>query len=253
MPGSCRRGELPSEAEGSPPISILEDPRFTKPLYTVSEAASYLGVPTSTFATWAHGYERRTAEGRSVRGKPLLSTVGRRGLTVPFVGLAEGMVLLAFRETGLPLQRIRPALQRLAEDQNLAHALASENLYTDGAEILYDYAQEHGEKQVRLLTVVRNQQRVFHEVIEQYLQRITYRDGWAGRVALPTTRDPILVADPERAFGQPLFVNGGARLRDVMSRVRAGEPLKAVATDYGVPFEDAKAALAEATSSASAA
>lgn len=30
--------------------------RFRTPLYTVREAARYLDVPVSTFATWAHGY-----------------------------------------------------------------------------------------------------------------------------------------------------------------------------------------------------
>jgi hypothetical protein len=49
-------------------------------------------------------------------------------LTIPFVGLAEGMVLAAFRETGLPLQRIRPALERLEPEMGLEHALASEHL-----------------------------------------------------------------------------------------------------------------------------
>jgi hypothetical protein len=85
------------------------------------------------------------------------------------------MVLAAFRETGLPLQRVRPALEQLRAESELEHALASDRLYTDGAEVLYDYARAHGDKQLRLLTVVRSGQRVFHEVIERYLTRITYR------------------------------------------------------------------------------
>lgn len=219
----------------------------------MSEAASYLGVPTSTFATWARGYERRPEGRQPVMGKPLLTTVGRGALTVPFIGLAEGMVLAAFRETGLPLQRIRPALDRLRQEGELQHALASEHLFTDGAEILYGYAKAQGEKQIRLLTVVRSGQHVFHEVIEHYLTRIAYRDGWAASVTLPTTERPILVANPDVGFGQPLFAFGGARLRDVASRVGAGEPIESVADDFGVPIEDIRAALAEATSTATAA
>jgi len=38
--------------------------RFDVPLYSVAEAARYLGVPTSTFASWAHGYVRRPPPGR---------------------------------------------------------------------------------------------------------------------------------------------------------------------------------------------
>lgn len=180
----------------------------------------------------------------------MLTSVGGHGLTVPFIGLAEGMVLAAFRDTGLPLQRIRPALQRLADEHPLGHALASRRLFTDGAEIVYDHARTNGDKQLRLLTVVRTGQRVFHDVIERYLKRIEYTGEWAARLVLPITEEPILVADPKRAFGQPVFVHGGARLTDVRSRIQAGEPARAVAVDYGVALGDVLAALASSTAAA---
>jgi len=217
---------------------------FEKPLYTVTEAAACVGIPRSTFDTWVRGYLRRPAGRSAVHGHPLLTSVPGPGLTIPFIGLAEGMVLAAFRETGLPLQRIRPALDRLRAEHELEHALASEHLYTDGAEVLYDYARAHGDKQLRLLTVVRSGQRVFHEVIERYLSRITYQGGWAARLVLPITEEPLLVVDPERAFGQPVFLHGGARLLDVRGRIEAGEDEAAVARDYGVPLDDVRAALA---------
>ena len=223
---------------------------FDKPLYTVTEAAAYVGVPRSTFDTWVRGYLRRPTGHNAVQGEPLLTSVAGHGLTIPFVGLAEGMVLAAFRETGLPLQRIRPALERLRAEHEFEHALASEHLYTDGAEVLYDYARAHSDKQLRLLTVVRSGQRVFHEVIERYLTRITYEGGWAVRLVLPITEEPLIVADPERAFGQPVFIHGGARLVDVRGRISAGEDEVAVAQDYGVPLEDIRAALAPPASAA---
>ncbi|HEY3670037.1 MAG TPA: DUF433 domain-containing protein [Acidimicrobiia bacterium] len=220
------------------------DPRFTRPLYTVTEAASYLGVPRSTFDTWVRGYVRRPAGRKPVAGEALLTSVPGGRLTIPFVGLAEGMVLAAFRETGLPLQRIRPALERLDQEMGLEHALASRHLYTDGAELLFDYAKSQRDKQLGLLTVVRSGQRVFHDVIDQYLKRIEYDGGWAIRLALPITEESILVADPERAFGQPIFIHGAARLADVIGRIEAGEDELEVAEDYGVPLDDVHAALA---------
>lgn len=154
------------------------------------------------------------------------------------------MVLAAFRETGLPLQRIRPALERLEQQMGIEHALASRHLYTDGAEVLFDYAEAQRDKQLRLLTVVRSGQRVFHDIIEQYLKRIEYEGGWASRLGLPITDEELLVADPQRAFGQPIFIHGGARLVDVIGRIEAGEDKAAVAEDYGVPLTDVKAVLA---------
>jgi uncharacterized protein (DUF433 family) len=245
-PGHYRWDVLPSKE----PVLTRTDTRFAKPLYTVSEASSYLGVPRSTLDTWVHGYTRRPEGRRVVRGSALLTSVPGGRLTIPFVGLAEGMVLAAFRETGLPLQRIRPALERLEAEVGLEHALASRDLYTDGAELLFDYARVQGDKQLGLLTVVRSDQRVFHDVIDRYLRRIEYDAGWAAQVTLPITEEPLLVADPKRAFGQPIFIHGGARLADVTGRIEAGENERVVAEDYGVPLEDVRAALAAETRAA---
>ncbi len=111
--------------------------RFEVPLYSVSEAARYLGVPASTFSTWAQGYVRHPTETRNeVKGSAIVTALPRRSpsdASIPFVGLAEGLVLAAIRRAGVPLQRIRPALARLGEEFGLEHVLASKYLYTDGA------------------------------------------------------------------------------------------------------------------------
>lgn len=117
--------------------------RCTTPLYTVTEAARYLDVPASTLATWTQGYRIQAPGRREVIGAAVLTAlprVGGRGPVISFVGLAEGLVLTAMRSSGVPLQRIRPALVRLEQEFGLAHALASKRLYTDGADVLYDYA-----------------------------------------------------------------------------------------------------------------
>ena len=67
--------------------------RFHVPLYSVPEAAHYLGVPTSTFSTWAYGYVRRPAGRPEVTGAPVVTAIrsgGAGAATIPFVGLAEG-------------------------------------------------------------------------------------------------------------------------------------------------------------------
>ncbi len=59
---------------------------------------------------------------------------------MPFIGFAEAYVLSVFRRAGVPMQRIRPAVEVLSSGIGVDHALASRRLYTDGAEVLYDYA-----------------------------------------------------------------------------------------------------------------
>jgi uncharacterized protein (DUF433 family) len=222
------------------------DARFTAPLYTLTEAARYLRVRPATLATWAEGYERRHPDRPTVIKGPMITAFpGARGTPrIPFIGLSEAMVLAAFRRSGLPMQRIRPAVRILQEQIGLENALASRKLYSDGAEILYDFAERYDEDEIGSLVVIRSGQRVFRQVVDYYLRRISYDDtGWARRLVLPITERHIVAVDPWRGFGQPLFLHGGAPLENVLARVRAGEPPGDVAADFEVPEEDVQEAL----------
>lgn len=210
------------------------DLRFEVPLYTAAEAARLLGVPTSTFVSWARGYRQG-----GVRSEPIITSLPAEAgqPSVPFVGLVEGMVAAGFRQAGVSMQHIRRSLRALEDEMGLDHALASRRLYTDGAAILYDYAHEHDEE--RVLAVVVTGQRVFTPVVEQYLSRISYDDaGWARVLVLPITPRGVVIADPHRAFGRPLLAKSGAPMDEVLNRFRAGEPLASVAEDFDLPSED---------------
>jgi hypothetical protein len=113
------------------------------------------------------------------------------------------------------MQRIRPAIDALHHELGLEYALASQRLYTDGAEILYDYAQHadgtpEGES-ARELVVVRDNQRAFADVVARYLRRVDFApDGYAQVIHLPQYRVAEVTIDPDHAFGCPRFAHGGA-------------------------------------------
>lgn len=224
--------------------------KFKTPLYSVAEASRYLGVNDSTFRSWAKGYRRHSTGRQDVFGNPIVTTIQdqpRRAASIPFVGLAEGLVLAGIRQSGVPLQRIRPALDQLQVEFDFDHVLASKRLYSDGAEVLYDFGLHSGDADdasaVKQLVVVRNKQHVFTEVVEQYLRRIEFsQDGFAQVIKLPQYSVAEIVADPRRGFGQPTFERGGARVEDVLGMFWAGESLATVSAEYGVPeaqLEDA--------------
>lgn len=224
--------------------------KFDAPLYTQAEAARFLGQSASTFRNWARGY-RTTVGGREVIAAPVLTALGKagvRGPNIPFVGLAEGYALAAVRETGVPLQRIRPALELLDQEMGLKHALASQKLFTDGAEVLFDYAKKTGGDEgdaVRGLVVVRNGQRVFAEVVAGHLQQIEFGiDGFASAIPLPGFKKAALVADVRRSFGQPVFRHGGARLEDAIALFKAERDIKIVSEEYGIPRAELEDVLA---------
>jgi uncharacterized protein (DUF433 family) len=231
--------------------------RFDVPLYTLAEAARYLDVPVTTLRSWAHGY-RRAGDRAGVRMPPVLTALPRGrapGPVIPFIGLAEGLVLTMMRRSGVPLQRIRPALVRLEREFGLRHALASRRLYTDGAEVLFNYA-EHGDDPLAAqaagaLVVVRNGQSVFNEVVQSYLRRVEFdHEGYPTMIRLPAYEVADVLADPGRGFGQPIFARGGARLEDALGMFRAGESLGVVAEEYGVPLAQLEDAVRIATRTA---
>ena len=181
---------------------VDRDLRFDVPLYSVAESARFLGVPNSTFSGWAKGYFRRPPDGPPVTGAPVLSTINDAdGPSVPFISLVEGMVLAAIRKTGVLMQRIRPALLALQDQLGIEHALANRRLYSDGAEVLFDFSQQSDEMAgvvtaANELVVLRNGQRVFSEIIGDYLLRIEYGDdGYARLVYLPDYQHRQVVAD----------------------------------------------------------
>jgi uncharacterized protein (DUF433 family) len=206
-------------------------------LFTVAEAAGWLTVPRTTFHGWVHGYEHPAGSGGRGAGTPIvLSLPARRGQSaVPFLGLVEGMVLNAFRRTGVPLQRIRPALERLDRELGLCHALASDRLTTDGAEVLYDYGAVLDPSAIGNLVTVRSGQRVFAPVVHEHLRRIRYGgDHWAEAVHLPGYRVARVVVDLDVAHGRPVLEPSRVPVEDVLNRWIAGDSLAELGAELGL-------------------
>lgn len=218
-----------------------KDVAYITPIYGQSEAAQIIQAPPTSFARWAHGHRfpQRT-DGEFGWSPPLLTGVGEgRGLTVPFNALAEGFIIESFRRVGLPMARIRPAIEVLRERIGLENALLSEKLMTDGAEILY----KNGEDQ---LVVVRNNQGVFNEVVAEFLTSISYKDGFARLLTLPAYESIDVIVDPHRNSGQPTVARLGVRVEDIVSRVRAGEPMEAVADDFDLDRRELRSLVLQA-------
>lgn len=234
--------------------TLFRDDRFTVPLYTIGEASTYLRVPRAILTTWADGYVQHRQDRalpRTVRGEPIITAVeaGRHGQArLPFIGIAEAYVLNAFRRAGVPMQRIRPSLNWLVEHVG-PHALASKDLYTDGAEVLWDFAQRSGEDSpdaefVKRLIVPRSGQYVFKEIVQHYLQQISFGDDkYASLIRLPQYQHANVMLDPRRSYGQPVFGNSGIKVVDAIGPLRAGESFEAVSEDYGVPVSELRDAL----------
>ena len=91
---------------------------------------------------------------------------------------------------------------------------------------------------------VRNNQRAFADVVARYLRRVDFApDGYAQVIHLPQYRLAEVTIDPDHAFGRPRFARGGAGLDDVIDLFRAGEPVDAVAAEFGLSRDEVEDAL----------
>lgn len=210
------------------------DPLYLTPLYTQTEATRLIGMPQSTFNTWASGYS--TPAGTRM---PRFITTSRpgRGYTVPFVGLAEAWIVRAFTRAGVPVSRIRPALETLRTEIGIEHALASDRLKTDGAEILWDLRRNDGMFDDNRLVVLRNGQASFGEIVREHLKRVDYRDGFIAQLSILRADGADITIDPHINFGQPTLSHFGVRVGDVIDRISAGESIAEVAADFSLPTE----------------
>jgi len=218
---------------------VLKNEIYTTPLYSQAEAAWIVGVPANTFRNWAHGYAYKTIDEKIVSKEPLITLAPKHNqMRVPFLGLAEAYVLDALRLAGIPMVRIRPAVESLKRGMGLQYALLSDRLMTDGVEVLYDFIGDEAEAaqgKVGLAVVRGDKQLIFREAIEQYLQSVTYESGFMTALRPQRFGEGILSIDPKLNAGQLSFANSGVRLEDVLRRVRAGEPVGDVAQDFDLP------------------
>ena len=184
-----------------------------------------------------------------VVGRPLITYVPptRAGdPSIPFVGLAEAAFLASLRAAGVPLQRIRPALELVRERLGVEHALASEQLYTDGADLLWEVTDrdEHTRAEAKKLVVLRDGQYVFRRIVEDRLRGIHYAaDGFADSLKLPDYEIATVIADPNINFGRPSFARNGAPVDVVVGQVHAGDPVEEVAEDFRLSVDEVTEAV----------
>jgi uncharacterized protein (DUF433 family) len=200
-----------------------EDPRIF-PMFTINEAAKYLGLSYSTLRSWV----------RPDVGRPLVYSVGREGhyASIPFVGFAEAFVLAAAKRAGMKPHRIRQGVEAVRRDIGLDYALASKRLYIDKAEVLVAYAAED-EADDEDLTVARNRQLQLRETVRNQLELITYgSDDVAATIRLPIFKKAEVIVDPLEAFGQPIVERTGTRVRDVLALFFADEDMEDIAYDF---------------------
>ncbi len=215
---------------------LLELDVRDRPLYTVAEAARYLGVPAATLRAWTkgRGYPTRQGEGWS---EPLISLPPGSGL-LSFHNLVEANVLAALRRVhDVPMARVRAMIDFAREKLGAKRPLLLD-LHAGLGEVFVVAGE-------RLLALSRAGQLALREVIEQHLARVERDEhGLAVRYhpsLPPRLASEFVVLDPKVAFGAPTV--RGVRTEVIALRFNAGETLDEIAADYRLTPEEVHEAV----------
>ncbi|GAA4207417.1 DUF433 domain-containing protein [Microbispora amethystogenes] len=214
-------------------VDVLE-----RPLYTMSQVDRLLGLPHGTARRWIDGYSRR---GRDYR--PIVRETPTGADVVTWGEFVETRLLSEFRDAGVPILNMRPAIEALRAQTDSRYPLAhSASLLTPmGKELVKRIQDEvHLDRELQLV-VVRNGQYMLTPPAELYVNAMQFDDDGAAVRMLPDPEYPQVLIDPARAFGEPAVRSVPTEV--IAEQVRAGDPEELVAELYDLPLEHVRAAV----------
>ena len=218
-----------------------KDPRELA-AYTMPEAAHYLLLPSATLRSWVAGRTYSVQSGHKFF-KPVIATPAGKRPVLSFVNLVEAHVLGAIRrEHGIPLPKIRSAIEYLRREFGSSHPLADHWFETDGLDLFV-------QKFEQLINITQEGQLAMRAVLHAYLRRVDRDErGVAVRLYPFTRKDPVsspksVVIDPRLAFGRPVIAGTGIPTAVVAERYKAGESPEELARDYDRDRKDIDEAI----------
>jgi uncharacterized protein (DUF433 family) len=192
-------------------ISLMEAPN-----YSLVEAAHYLRLKPQDIRRWID-------EGIVRASRKVLS----------FQNILELHILKGLRKgTGLPMQRIRTALQEYSQTENAPHPLLDKRLETDGLHLFLHDGEDY-------LNLNLSRQMGLPQILSNYLKRIDrLESGEIVYFPFITSEDAdeprTIQISPGIAFGRPVLAQTGIAADVIVGRFRARDTISDLAEEYGV-------------------
>jgi uncharacterized protein (DUF433 family) len=209
-----------------------------RPIYSLAQVDRLLALHPGTARRWLEGYERR---GRTyppvVRDRP----TGEE--TVTWGEFVETRFLAEFRNQGVPVTRMRPAIERLREAFGTRYPLATARPFAAGRELVLRVQETVGLDSALRLVVVRSGQYLLSDPAEQFWRALEFDDpvdGMVVRLHPMKNADPV-VLDPLRQFGEPVVRSVPTAV--LAEEFDAGDSVDDIADTYDLTREEVEAAL----------
>jgi uncharacterized protein (DUF433 family) len=209
-----------------------------RPVYGFAQVDRVLGLKPSTSARWIDGYRR------SGKDYPPVIRVERTGDEVVTWGeFIEARLLAEYRDAGVALVKMRPAVEKLREELNTPYPLASAKtlLAAEGRELVRRVQENVGLDHRLRLVVVRNDQEMIdwsHQA-QEFRRSLQWDHAHVGRekqvVASlqPDPEVPDVVVNPLQRFGEPS--TRGVPTEVIRELYAAGDPVEMIAELYRLP------------------
>lgn len=214
-------------------------------VYSFSQIDHILNLPARTASRWIDGYIR---DGKQYAPVVRLEPSGDQAAT--WGEFVECRLLSEYRNAGVPMHRMRPAVERLREVTQTRYPLASAKLWLDveGRELVARVQEQVGLESQLSLVVIRTGQLSFDW--SKQARHFQASLDWSSddEDAVPTRIFPdhsnhLVEIDPRRGFGDPVIAGRGVRTDIIAELVRAGDPVDMIAELYDLERAQVEAAV----------
>ena len=209
-----------------------------RPVYSLSYAASLLGLHQERVRAWLDGYERGNR-----RYLPMIRESSTGESDVTWGEFVELGYLREHRRKSVSLQYLRPVIASLREEFQTLHPLATAKPYIGGRELVIKLQERHG-LPYQIAIIGRNDEALIPtKDTERFLQKVVFDPpdiGDAVRFHPAGDTSPVVI-DPLRRFGDPTL--DGVGVERLWELHDAGESVAEIAEAYDMAEDRIRIAI----------
>jgi uncharacterized protein (DUF433 family) len=206
-----------------------------RPVYVMHQVDHLLSLPSGTARRWIDGYERSHKH-----YKPVIREETTGDETVTWGEFVEAKLLAAYRDKGVPMLHMRPAVERMREWLQVKYPLAHVRPFAAGKELMYQIQDEIGLDKPLRIVVARSNQYVLTSASSSFMDTVESDNDLIVRVRPLGHHSPVVI-DPLRQFGSPVVRSVPTEV--IAEQFRSGDPASMIGELYELSTEYVEAAL----------
>ncbi|MGH2862582.1 MAG: DUF433 domain-containing protein [Solirubrobacteraceae bacterium] len=206
---------------------------LARPVYSLPQVDRVLGLYSGTARRWIDGYDRG-----GKHYEPVVREETTGGEAVTWGEFVETRLLSEYRDAGVPMVHMRPAVIALREELQTQYPLASARTWLDveGQALVRKVQDKVGLEQRLALVVVRTGQQVmWSNEADAFSRSLEWTEETVNGQVERLRADvdfPEVVLDPLRGFGEPVIRGRNVTTEVLGELYNAGETVLGLAETY---------------------